>query len=103
MGRKDRTLEVAQARAALTIAAMRRTLVTYGELGQAIGIDGIALRNEMRHILDDLAQDCNERGEPSLAALVVSKSHGEPGSGWTNGRLTWIEEVRACFEHWKPV
>jgi len=102
MARKNRTTEVGLARAALVIAAMRRTLVTYGELGEAIGLDGIALRNEMRHILDDLSQDCVDRDEPSLAALVVSKSLGEPGAGWSDGDRTWSQEVRACFARWRP-
>jgi hypothetical protein len=102
MTRRDRTAEVDRSRAALVIAAMRRTLVTYGELGQAIGLEGIALRNEMRHILDDLSEDCFARGEPSLASLVVSKASGEPGSGWRDGSLTWNKEVRACFDRWAP-
>ncbi len=62
MGRKDRTEMVLQTRAALIVAAMRRTIGTYGELGKAIGIDGVALRNEMRHVLDELSQDCIDRG-----------------------------------------
>ena len=59
-----------------------RSIVTYGELGKAIGIDGVALRNEMRHILVDLSDDCQARGEPSLAELVVNRPLGAPGPGW---------------------
>lgn len=103
MPRKDRTEIVAQARSALIVAAMRRTFLTYKELGLAIGLDGIALRNEMRHVLDDLSVLCNDRGEPSLAALVVGQRSGAPGRGWIDGDLQWIEETRAVFEWWKPV
>jgi hypothetical protein len=39
---------VLQARAALVMAAMRRSIVTYKELGSAIGLKDIELRNEMR-------------------------------------------------------
>ena len=53
MARKNRDDIVRQAKAALIIAAMRRSILTYGELGKALGIDGVALRNEMRHVLDD--------------------------------------------------
>ena len=104
MARKDRSLEVALARAALIVAAMRRSLLTYGELGLAIGLDGVELRNEMPHVLDELSTECIANGEPSLAALVVNKSTGEPGAGWQNGRgVTWHESVRQCYNHWPPV
>ncbi|MBT0995485.1 hypothetical protein KIN34_14455 [Cellulomonas sp. DKR-3] len=104
MARKDRTIAIGQARAALIVAATRRTLLTYGELGLALGLDGVALRNELRHVLDDLSTDCIERDEPSLAALVINKDTGEPGSGWRDGPgITWHEEVRACFNYWQPV
>lgn len=83
---------------------MRRSLLTYGELGQAIGVGGVRLRNEMRLILGDLPEGCVGRGEPSLAALVNDKGTGRPGAGWTDGPdTTWQQEVRACFRHWPPV
>ncbi|WP_328472259.1 hypothetical protein OHA21_09395 [Actinoplanes sp. NBC_00393] len=93
---------VAQARAALIIAAMRRTLVTYGELGTALGIEGVALRNHMRHVLDEVARDCATNKEPSLAALVVNQETGQPGAGWQDGSVPWHTEVRAVFRHWPP-
>lgn len=100
MPKKDRSEVVQQARAALIVAAMRRSIVTYKELGKALGIDGIALRNEMRHILDDLSADCNARNEHSLAALVVNQSTGAPGQGWQNGDRPWHAEVQAVFRQW---
>jgi hypothetical protein len=93
---------VAQARAALIIAAMRRSLLTYGELGDALGMEGVALRNQLRHVLDAVAKTCFARGEPSLAALVVNKESGQPGAGWQNGSVPWHTEVRRVFQHWPP-
>ena len=49
MAKKDRSEGVRQARAALIVVAMRRSLLTYGEHGKAIGMEKVALRNEMRH------------------------------------------------------
>lgn len=100
MSKKDRSDVVAQARAALIVAAMRRSIVTYGELGKALGIDGVALRNEMRHVLDDLSDDCTARREPSLAALVVNQRSGAPGQGWQDGSVPWHTEVQAVFRRW---
>lgn len=100
MTKKDRTQQVALARAALTMAAMRCSLVTYGELGRAIGMGGVDLRNEMRHVLDDLSAQCNTNGEPVLAALVVNKETGAPGQGWVDGDRPWHGEVARVFRHW---
>lgn len=100
MPRKDRSAEVAQARAALIMAAQRRSIVTYRELGRAIGIDGINLRNQLRHVLDDLSLDCADRGEPSLPALVVNAITGAPGAGWSDGRKPWHAEVQQVFRRW---
>lgn len=100
MAKKDRTDIVRQARSALIVSAMRRSILTYGELGRALGMDGVALRNEMRHVLDDLSEDCSSRGEPSLAALVVNQRSGAPGQGWEDGSVPWHAEVQAVFRRW---
>lgn len=100
MARKDRSEDVQRARAALIVAAMRRSILTYGELGKALGINGVALRNEMRHILDDLSDDCIARNEPSLAALVVNSRTGAPGQGWEDGSVPWHAEVQNVFRRW---
>lgn len=100
MARKDRSAVVRQARSALIVAAMRRSVVTYGELGKALGMEGVALRNEMRHILDDLSEDCIARDEPSLAALVVNQETGAPGRGWHDGGVPWYTEIQAVFRRW---
>lgn len=98
---KDWTSEVGQARAALTVAAMRSTLLTYKELGVAIGMSGVQLRNSLPRVLDLLSEDCNDQGEPSLAALVVSGDTGKPGAGWADGNRPWHTEVRRVFDHHK--
>ena len=88
------------ARAALIVAAMRRSILTYGELGKAVGLEGVALRNQMRHVLDAVSSDCQQAKEPSLAALVVNAQTGEPGAGWTDGRVPWHAEVQQVFRRW---
>lgn len=92
---KDWTHDVEKARAALVIAATRKSILTYGELGAAIGMTGVNLRNQMRHVLDRLSEDCDEYHEPSLAALVVKAESGEPGSGWEG---PWSATVRNVFD-----
>jgi len=93
---------VIQARAALIVAAMRRTVLTYDELGAALGMEGVALRNHLRHVLDDVSEVCTKRGEASLAALVVNQQTGQPGAGWANGNVEWHVEVRKVFNDWPP-
>lgn len=100
MAKKDRSKDVQRARAALIVAAMRHSIMTYKELGKALDMEGIALRNEMRHILDDLSTDCIDRGERSLAALVVNQETGAPGKGWRDGDRAWHAEVQAVFRQW---
>lgn len=97
---KDWTDEVGRARAALTVAALRSTLLTYKELGVAIGMSGIELRNALPRVLDVLSEQCNERTEPSLAALVVNGDTGKPGAGWSDGVRPWHTEVRRVFDHY---
>lgn len=101
---KPREAFVAEARAALVVAAMRRTLLTYEELGRAIGIGGVGLSHQMRYILDDLSNQCHVANEPSLSALVVNKRNGKPGPGWVDGDdHPWYTEVRRIYAHWRPV
>ena len=102
MPTEQRALWASQARAALIIAATRRTLLTYGELGMAIGVEGVTLRNQLRHVLDDVSRACESAGEASLAALVVNAETGKPGAGWTDGVRDWHQEVRKVFEDWAP-
>lgn len=102
MPSEQRSEWLIKARAALIVAAMRRTVLTYGELGAALGIEGVTLRNQLRHVLDDVSDDCASRGEASLAALVVNQRTGQPGSGWEDGDVPWHAEVRKVFNDWPP-
>lgn len=100
MASTTREQQVLQARAALILAARRRTLVTYKELGLAIGMTGVALSSHMGRVLDDLSDQCIAAGEPSLAALVVNSATGAPGKGYEEGGVPWHTEVQEVFRHW---
>jgi hypothetical protein len=78
---------------------MRRSLLTYAELGAAIGMGGVNLRNQMRHVLDELSEQCHQAKEPSLAALVVNQRNGEPGAGWSSAK-PWHWHVQRVFKFW---
>ncbi len=100
MGRENRDVLVLQARAALIMAALRRSIVTYKELGFAIGLKDIELRNEMRHVLDQLANECYNVGEPPMRALVVNAQTGAPGAGWHGNGEPWHADVQRVFRYW---
>ncbi|MBM0229239.1 hypothetical protein [Micromonospora sp. ATA51] len=95
-----REQQVLQARAALILAARRRSLVTYKELGLAIGMTGVSLSHHMGRVLDELSDVCIEAGEPSLAALVVKSDTGAPGKGFDDGGVPWHSEVQEVFRYW---
>lgn len=100
MGRENRSTLVLQARAALIMAALRRSIVTYKELGHAIGLKDIELRNEMRLVLEQLAVECDKNGEPPMTALVVNAQTGAPGAGWHGNGEPWHADVQRVFRHW---
>jgi hypothetical protein len=101
--RQRTVLSGPQARAALIIAATRRALLTYGELGMTLDMGGVSVRNHLRHVLDNVSEDCRARDEVySHPALVVNKGTGEPGPGWTNGTRDSPQEVRRVFQTWTP-
>lgn len=88
------------ARPALIVAAQRRTLLTYKELGAAIGVTGVGLSHHLRCVLDRLSVECAGEGMPSLAALVVNSQTGAPGAGWSGGDVPWHAEVQRVFNRW---
>jgi hypothetical protein len=51
--------------------------VTYGEIGQAFGLD----RYTLRHALSQLGRQSQEQGEPIITALVVLQNTGHCSSG----------------------
>ena len=93
-----------RARAALIVASMRRSTLTYGELAVAIDLDPtVPLPHHINRVLVLVSDRCNGAGEPSLAVLVVNQDTGEPGSGFVKGvRGEWYTEARRCFRAWDP-
>jgi hypothetical protein len=92
-----------RARPALIVAAMRRTPVTYGELGRALDLDeNLPLSHHINRVLDIVSQRCIAAGEPSLAVIVVNQQTGEPGPGFRAGAVPWYEEARQCYRVWPP-
>ena len=58
--------------------ALAGQTITYGELKGRLDLPWAV--NGLGRVLDLLSVDCERRGEPSLAALVVSRSTGEVGT-----------------------
>lgn len=91
------------ARPALITACMRRSTMTYGELARAIDLDPkLPPSHHLNKVLARVSTDCDARGEPSLAVLVINQRTGEPGPGFTRGKDPWHTETRRCFNRWKP-
>jgi hypothetical protein len=61
----------------LTDRAKKRSTITYGELGQALGVHHRAVR----YILGVIQDYCLEEKLPPLTILIVNAS-GKPGSGF---------------------
>jgi hypothetical protein len=93
----DRMYEaVVRLRSALIVAAQRRSTLTYAETAAAI--DELYPARGLGRALDLLSYDCGQRGEPSLAALVVRSDSGRAGSGWAGDAEN---ERERCYRHWK--
>ncbi|WP_167146115.1 hypothetical protein [Actinomyces sp. ZJ308] len=83
------------ARSVLIDVAQHREVITYGELSDSIG-RGVLPRH-MGPLLCMISHDCRARGEPSLAALVVSAATGEVGTE----DESWAPPERlACWARW---
>jgi hypothetical protein len=96
----DRMYEaVTRLRSAGTVAAQRRSTLTYAEAATAI--DELYPARGLGRAPDLLSQDCSQRGEPSLAALVVRSDSGEVGEGWAAGTASAAREHERCSEHWR--
>jgi hypothetical protein len=84
-------------RAALITCALRGTTLTYSELVLATG--RAYNRRQFGLALDVLTIDCQNREEPSLAALVVHKGgDGDVGSGFIGDAAA---ERSECYQHWQ--
>lgn len=68
---------------------------TYGQL--VSDLDLPYLPRGLGRLLDLLSEDCFRRGEPSLAALVVSDSTGEVGSDFAGDADSERGEL---YAHW---
>lgn len=86
---------VTRLRSALIVASQRRSTLTYGEASAAI--DEIYPARGLGRALDLLSQDCIERKEPSLAALVVQSTSGAVGGGFKGNAQA---ERERCYKHW---
>ena len=71
----------------LTSRAVKRTTITYGELGQAVGVHHRAIR----YVLGVIQDYCMEEDLPPLTILIVNAS-GKPGSGFIAFDLNNFEE-----------
>lgn len=86
---------VVRAREVLLDVAAHHEVITYGELGEAIG--SLVLPRHMGPLLHMLGHDCRLRDEPPLPALVVSAATGEVGTADD----AWAAPARrACWLHW---
>jgi hypothetical protein len=78
----------------ITVAGAGIT-VTYGAMREALALPHPP--NGLGRLLDLLSEDCFRRGEPSLAAVVVSQSSGEVGSAFVGNAE---EERKLLDEFW---
>lgn len=69
--------------------------ITYGELASSSGSRYIP--TSMGRLLDVLSVDCRDRGEPSLASLVVSATIGASGSAFVGDDAL---ARSACYWFW---
>lgn len=82
-------------RRVLVVAAREGRVLTYEQASAATG--AAYLPRGMGPLLDVVRTDCERRGEPPLAALVVRKDSGSVGDGYGGDA---IAERAACFAHW---
>lgn len=88
----------AAARAALVVAAARRSTLTHGELARALDLDGDGPpAQRVRTVLAAVAEECARREEPQLDALVVD---GESGRAGWDDEAARLREVVRCHRWW---
>ena len=79
----------------LVQVAADRDTVTYGELKARLQLPWAT--TGMGRMLDLLSVDCERRGEPSLAAIVVGKQTGEVGHDFDGDPVA--ERARVYGQH----
>jgi len=100
---KGRTLTVTQTafdclprtRDFLIEVARSGLTVTYGKLKGELDLPYAP--NGMGRLLDLLSEDCDRRGEPSLAAVVVNATTGEVGDDYAGD--AFAERTRVYRQH----
>ena len=100
---KGKTLRVSQLdidsvvsmRPALIRVATDRTTITYGELKSEAALPHMP--TGMGRLLDLTKVECERRGEPDLAALVVNAQTREVGDMYGTGAVGEREQV---YQHW---
>jgi hypothetical protein len=93
----DRMFEAAiRLRSALIVAAQAQSTLTYKQASAAI--DGLYGYRSMGRVLDLVSEDCMQRGEPSLAGLVVAGQSGEVGDAFVGDAEA---SRQACYRYWR--
>ena len=82
----------------LTLAARNRQILTYGLVGQLIGVPPIAVGQT----LGPIQSYCKREKLPGLTALVVHEQDGLPGEGFTASELkqVFVEQARVFGFDW---
>ncbi|WP_280343195.1 hypothetical protein [Nocardia neocaledoniensis] len=94
----DRLMAAAiRSRAALIAVACTGQTITYKGLSAAIG--GLYPYRRLGGLLDAITLDCINRGEQSLAALVVRTGTHTPGSGFVHGGAEPIGSYQLRLHH----
>lgn len=86
---------ISRMRGFLVDEARARATVTYGELVRTLDLPCPA--RGLGRLLVLLSEDCARRGEPTLAAIVVTASTGEVGDGYGSGAFA---DRRELYEFW---
>jgi hypothetical protein len=75
----------------LAWAARNRQTISYGDLGQLIGVPTAGLGQ----LLGPIQSHCELMGLPPLTALVVQRGTGLPGSGFTGASASDLGRAQA--------
>ena len=101
---KEMKIRICAAWSVLVLAAQKSQLLTYGELGDLIGVP--IERNVGKHI-DPIRLLCRRRGLPDLSCLVVEKTTGRPSTEGSNPHPDtdkWAKMTRNAMNYdWRKV
>lgn len=93
---RERDLQsVTAMRVMLIDEARASATVTYGEVVRDLALP--VPPKGLGRLLELLSEDCARRGEPTLAAIVVTQSTGEVGHGYGGGAQT---DRDALYRYW---